>query len=182
MTLLRQLERKVIGDETDDTCGDVGDGLFAVTGDGRTQEIGTSPSEGSHRMDAAVRSPLSAEFLRRRAPGGEWAIALRPSSSFRAAWLLRRIYQERMITHAAVSHGGGVLDPVDGSTTSRAGRLVCRFGNCYGQRLGPPLGIRSIAANSKGIILFANVQWEAFRVPWMAEELAAHHRYQQRCS
>ena len=65
-----------------------GDGLFAVIGDGRTQEIANRPSEGSHRMDAAVRSPLSAGIrcagVRQAANGQP---SLRASSSFRAVWL-----------------------------------------------------------------------------------------------
>ena len=62
------------------------DGLFAVTGDGRTQEIANqSVRGGSHRMDAAVRSPLSADI---RCAGVHQAAngqpSLRASSNFRA--------------------------------------------------------------------------------------------------
>ena len=42
----RQLGRKVIRDESDDTCGDVGRWVFAVTGDGRTQELANEPIRG----------------------------------------------------------------------------------------------------------------------------------------
>jgi photosystem II stability/assembly factor-like uncharacterized protein len=57
-----------------------------------------------------------------------------------------------------LSHGGGVLDPIDGFD-SVAGRDTWFAGSAIvnGQRLGPPLGIRSVAANSNGSILFANV-------------------------
>jgi photosystem II stability/assembly factor-like uncharacterized protein len=57
-----------------------------------------------------------------------------------------------------LSHGGGVLDPIDGFD-SVAGRDAWFAGSAIvnGQRLGPPLGIRSVAANSNGSILFANV-------------------------
>jgi hypothetical protein len=57
-----------------------------------------------------------------------------------------------------LSHGGGVLDPIDGFD-SIAGRNAWFAGSAIvnGQRLGPPLGIRSVAANSNGSILFANV-------------------------
>src|SRR5260370_4764865 len=83
-----------------------------------------------------------------------------------------------------LSHGGGVLDPIDGFD-SVAGRDTWFAGSAIvnGQRLGPPLGIRSVAANSNGSILFANVHVgrnSAFN-GWR-KNLAAHHRYQQRCS
>jgi len=57
-----------------------------------------------------------------------------------------------------LSHGGGVLDPIDGFDNV-AGRDAWFAGSAIvnGQRLGPPLGIRSVAANSNGTILFANV-------------------------
>ena len=53
---------------------------------------------------------------------------------------------------------GGVLDPIDGFD-SVAGRDTWFAGSAIvnGQRVGPPLGIRSVAANSNGSILFANV-------------------------
>jgi photosystem II stability/assembly factor-like uncharacterized protein len=57
-----------------------------------------------------------------------------------------------------LSHGGGVLDPIDGFDNI-AGRDAWFAGSAIvnGQRLGPPLGIRSVAANSNGSLLFANV-------------------------
>jgi hypothetical protein len=57
-----------------------------------------------------------------------------------------------------LSDGGGVLDPIDGFDNI-AGRDGWFAGSAIvnGQRLGPPLGIRSVAANSSGSILFANV-------------------------
>ncbi|MGI8743643.1 MAG: hypothetical protein ACR2NN_13935 [Bryobacteraceae bacterium] len=62
-----------------------GDGLFAVTSDGARKRLRTSSSEGSHRMEAAVRSPLSADI---RCAGVHQAAngqpSLRASSSFRA--------------------------------------------------------------------------------------------------
>jgi photosystem II stability/assembly factor-like uncharacterized protein len=57
-----------------------------------------------------------------------------------------------------LSHGGGVLDTI-GGFDHVAGRDAWFAGSAIvnGQRLGPPLGIRSVAANSSGSILFANV-------------------------
>ena len=57
-----------------------------------------------------------------------------------------------------LGQGGNVLDPIDGFDNI-AGRETWFAGSAIvnGQRLGPPLGIRSVAANSNGSILFANV-------------------------
>jgi len=57
-----------------------------------------------------------------------------------------------------MSHGDGVLVPVDGFD-SIAGRDTWFAGSAIvnGQRVGPPLGIRSVAANANDSILFANV-------------------------
>jgi len=57
-----------------------------------------------------------------------------------------------------LSDGSAVLDPIDGFDNV-AGRDTWFAGSAIvnGQRLGPPLGIRSVAANSNGSILFANV-------------------------
>ena len=53
---------------------------------------------------------------------------------------------------------GNVLDPIDGFDNV-AGRNDWFAGSAIvnGQRVGPPLGIRSVAANSDGSVLFANV-------------------------
>jgi hypothetical protein len=57
-----------------------------------------------------------------------------------------------------LSDGSGVLDPIDGFGDVE-GRDAWFAGSAIvnGQSLGPPLGIRSVAATSNGSILFANV-------------------------
>jgi photosystem II stability/assembly factor-like uncharacterized protein len=57
-----------------------------------------------------------------------------------------------------LGHGDSVLDPIDGFDNV-AGRDTWFAGSAIvnGQRVGPPLGIRSVAANSNGSVLFANV-------------------------
>ncbi|HEX4170102.1 MAG TPA: hypothetical protein VHZ55_31940, partial [Bryobacteraceae bacterium] len=57
-----------------------------------------------------------------------------------------------------LNHGDGVLDPIEGFDNI-AERAAWFAGSAIvnGQRLGPPLGIRSVAANSNGSILFVNV-------------------------
>ncbi len=98
--------------------------------------------------------------LRRRAPGGEWATVA--TSEFELSCCMAvgdALYvgtdDARMLR---VSQGGGVLDSLDGFDNI-AGREGWFAGSAIvnGQRLGPPLGIRSVAANSNGSILFANV-------------------------
>jgi hypothetical protein len=64
---------EVIRDETGVTCGDVGNGLFAVTGDGRTQEIANQPVRGlAPDGRGAALAIVGGHSLRRRAPNGEW--------------------------------------------------------------------------------------------------------------
>jgi photosystem II stability/assembly factor-like uncharacterized protein len=57
-----------------------------------------------------------------------------------------------------LSDGRGALEPLDGFDNV-PGRDAWFAGSAIvnGQRVGPPLGIRSVAANSNGSILFANV-------------------------
>ena len=138
-----------------------GDGLFAVTGDGRTQEIANQPVRGlaSDGRGGAL-AIVGRHSLRRRAPSGEWATIATSEFELSCCMAVRDdIYvgtdDARMLR---LSHGGGVLDPIDGFDNV-AGRDAWFAGSAIvnGQRLGPPLGIRSVAANSNGSILFANV-------------------------
>jgi len=138
-----------------------GEGLFAVTGDVRTQEIVNQPVRGlapdGHGGALAI---VDQHLLRRRAPSGQWATVA--TSEFELSCCMAvgdTIYvgtdDARMLR---LSHGGGVLDPIYGFDNI-AGRDAWFAGSAIvnGQRLGPPLGIRSVAANSNGSILFANV-------------------------
>ena len=51
-----------------------GDGLFAVTGDGRTQEIANQPVRGlAPDGRGGALAIVGRHSLRRRAPSGEWA-------------------------------------------------------------------------------------------------------------
>jgi hypothetical protein len=98
--------------------------------------------------------------LRRRASSGEWTTVATSEFDLSCCMAVQdTIYvgtdDARMLR---LSRGGGVLDPIDGFD-SVAGRDAWFAGSAIvnGQRLGPPLGIRSVAANSNGSILFANV-------------------------
>ena len=137
------------------------DGLYAITGDERTQEIANQGVRGlapDGRGDALAI--VGRHSLRRRAQSGEWAIVATSEFELSCCMAVRdAIYvgtdDARMLQ---LSHAGGVLDPIDGFDNV-AGRDAWFAGSAFvnGQRLGPPLGIRSVAANSSGSILFANV-------------------------
>jgi hypothetical protein len=137
------------------------DGLFAITGDGRTQEIPNQRVRGlAPDGHGGVLAIVGKHSLQRRAPGGEWATIA--TSEFELSCCVAAgdaVYigtdDARMLQ---LSPGDAVLDLID-SFDSVAGRDSWFAGSAIinGQRVGPPLGIRSVAANSSGSILFANV-------------------------
>ncbi len=137
------------------------DGLFAVTGDGRKQEIAGTPVRGlvADGRDGAL-AIVGGHSLRRRAPNGEWATVATSEPALSCCMAVKdAIYvgtdDARLLR---LSHAGGVLEPLDGFDNV-AGREAWFAGSAIvnGKRLGPPLGIRSVAANSNGSALFANV-------------------------
>ena len=137
------------------------DGLFAVIGDGSTQEIANQPVRGlAPDGRGGALAIVGRHSLRRRAPSGEWTVVATSELELSCCMTGRdAIYvgtdDARMLR---LRHGGSVLDPIDGFDNV-AGRKAWFAGSAIvnGQRLGPPLGIRSVAANSNGSILFANV-------------------------
>jgi hypothetical protein len=137
------------------------DGLFAVTADGRTQELANQPVRGlAPDGRGGALAIVGRHALRRRAPSGEWATVATSEFELSCCMAVRgAVYvgtdDARMLR---LRHGGGVLDPIDGFDRV-AGRDTWFAGSAIvnGQRLGPPLGIRSVAANSNGSILYANV-------------------------
>jgi hypothetical protein len=138
-----------------------GDGLFAITGDKRTQEIAKQRVRGlAPDGCGGALAIVGQHSLRRRAPSGEWATVATSEFELSCCMAVRdAIYvgtdDARMLR---LSHGDGVLDPID-AFDNIAGRDAWFAGSAIinGQRLGPPLGIRSVAANSSGSVLFANV-------------------------
>ncbi len=138
-----------------------GDGLFAVSGDRRTQEIANQPVRWlAPDGRGGALAIVGGHSLRRRAPNGKWAILAMSEFDLSCCMTARdTIYvgtdDARMLR---LRHGDGVLDPIDGFDRV-AGRDTWFAGSAIvnGQRVGPPLGIRSVAANSDGSILFANV-------------------------
>jgi hypothetical protein len=138
-----------------------GDGLFAVIGDARTQEIANQSVRGlAPDGRGGALAIVGGHSLRRRAPSGEWATVATSEFELSCCMTVRDVIyvgtdDARMLR---LSHGGGVLDPIDGFDRVE-GRDAWFAGSAIvnGRRLGPPLGIRSVAANSNGSILFANV-------------------------
>jgi hypothetical protein len=137
-----------------------GDGLFAVAGDGSTQEIANQPVRGlAPDGRGGALAIVGRHSLRRRAASGEWATVA--TSEFELSCCVAAgdtIYVGTDDARVLRLSQGGVLDPMDGFDDV-AGRDTWFAGSAIvnGQRVGPPLGIRSVAANSNGSILFANV-------------------------
>jgi hypothetical protein len=138
-----------------------GDGLFAITGDERTHEIANQPVRGlAPDGRGGALAIVGRHSLCRRASSGEWATVATSDFELSCCMAVRdTIYvgtdDARMLR---LSHEGGALNPIDGFD-SVAGRDTWFAGSAIvnGQRVGPPLGIRSVAANSIGSMLFANV-------------------------
>jgi hypothetical protein len=137
------------------------EGLFVVSGDGRRQEISNEPVRGlAADGRGGALAIVGGRTLRRRGAGGEWATLA--TSEFELSCCMAvgdTIYvgtdDARMLRLAGVGGGLEAMDGFDGV----AGRETWFAGSAIvnGQRLGPPLGIRSVAANSDGSVLFANV-------------------------
>ena len=137
------------------------DGLFAVSGDEHKQEIVKQPVSGlAADGRGGALAILGGHSLGRRRPSGEWATVATSELELSCCMAVRdAIYvgteDARMLR---LSNGGDVLDLVDGFD-SVGGRDAWFAGSAIvnGQRVGPPLGVRSIAANANGSVLFANV-------------------------
>jgi hypothetical protein len=136
------------------------DGLFAVTGDRPTHEIASQSVRGlaSDGRGGAL-AIVGGHSLRRRAPSGEWTTLATSDFDLSCCLSVRdTIYVGTDDARLLRLNPGGVLHPIDsfdrvpGRDTWFAGSAIVN-----GQRVGPPLGIRSLAANSNGTILFANV-------------------------
>jgi len=136
------------------------DGLFAIGHEGHSHERANMPvkwvAPDGHGGALAIVGPNS---LSARSPDGEWTtLAL---SEFELSCCMavgETVYvgtdDARMLRLSA----SGVLEPID-AFDRVPGRDAWFAGSAVidGQRVGPPLGIRSLTANSTGSILFANV-------------------------
>jgi hypothetical protein len=136
------------------------DGLFVVRGDRHTQEMANQPVRGlapDGRGGALVVVGLHG--LRRRAASGEWVTVTDSELSLSCCVAVGDvIYVGTDDARVLRVRRDGVLEPMEGFDRV-AGRDTWFAGSAIvdGQRVGPPLGIRSIAANADGRVLFANV-------------------------
>jgi hypothetical protein len=138
-----------------------GGGLFAVTADRRTQEIADLSVRGlAPDGRGGALAIVGGNSLRMRAPSGKWATVATSESELSCCVAIRdTIYvgtdDARMLR---LRDGSNVLEPLDGFDIV-AGRDTWFAGSTIvnGQRIGPPLGIRSVTANSNRSTLFANV-------------------------
>ena len=137
-----------------------GDGLFALTGETRRQEIANQPVRGlapdGHGGALVI---VGGHVLRRRAPNGEWITVA--TSEFELACCMAAggvIYVGTEDARMLRLGKDAKLEPLE-SFDNVAGRDTWYAGSAIinGQRVGPPLGIRSVAADSAGTVLFANV-------------------------
>jgi hypothetical protein len=137
------------------------DGLFAVTGNGYRKEISNLCVRGlAPDGHGGVLAIVGGNSLRRRTPSGEWTTVATSELELSCCVAARdRVYvgtdDARMLR---LSDGSGVLEPIE-AFDSVPGRKNWFAGSAIvnGQRIGPPLGVRSLAANSSRNILFANV-------------------------
>jgi hypothetical protein len=137
-----------------------GDGLFVITGENRHHELAGQPvsalASDGHGGALAI---VSGHSLRRRVSDGQWIMIA--AAEFQLACCAPvgdLIYigtdDARVLR---VSANGNVeqlrnFDDVAGRDTWYAGSAVIN-----GQRVGPPLGIRSITATADRMVLLANV-------------------------
>jgi hypothetical protein len=137
------------------------DGLFTITPNSRTQEFPNQPVRGlapdNHGNALAI---INGHTLSKRAPNGQWTTIATSDLELSCCIAVREtIYvgtdDARILR---LNNERGTLDPID-SFNQVPGRETWFAGSAIvnGQRLGPPLGIRSLAANANGTVLFANV-------------------------
>ena len=136
------------------------DGLFVVSGEDRHHELAGQPvhalATDGHGGTLAI---VSGDSLRRRTSDGEWQTLA--TSEFQLACCAPVADVIYVGTDDArvlrVSGDGSVeqlrgFETVDGRDTWYAGSAIID-----GQRVGPPLGVRSLAATADGRVLLANV-------------------------
>lgn len=139
------------------------EGLFTVEvgGESARQEIAHTTVRGlAADGRGGALAIAGGHSLQRRAPGGEWVtLAVSECELSCCMTVGGTIYvgteDARMLR---LSGASGVLDPLE-SFDEVAGRDTWFAGSAIvnGQRLGPPLGVRSVAANADGTVLLANV-------------------------
>ncbi|MEO8255710.1 MAG: hypothetical protein ABI868_00030 [Acidobacteriota bacterium] len=135
------------------------DGLFVVSGENRDQELGTESVRAlAPDGQGGALAIVSGRSLRRRAPDGVWSTMATTEMDLACCVTVGDVIYVGTddARFLRVNADGGLeqlrgFDVVAGRETWYAGSAVIN-----GQRIGPPLGIRSITATPDGAIL-ANV-------------------------
>jgi hypothetical protein len=136
------------------------DGLFVVSGENRDQELGAQSVRAlaPDRQGGAL-AIVNGRSLRRRAPAGGWRTLATAEMDLACCLVVGDVIYVGTDDARVLRVGadGGLkplrgFDAVAGRETWYAGSAVIN-----GQRMGPPLGIRSITATPDGAVLLANV-------------------------
>lgn len=137
------------------------DGLFAVRSDALGHEFAKVSVRGlAPDGRGGALAITGSHSLSRRTPNGEWTTLATSDYELSCCVAVGDVVyvgtdDARMLR---LTNGNGTLEPIDafqhvpGSDAWFAGSAIVN-----GQRVGPPLGVRSLAASSSGSILFANV-------------------------
>jgi hypothetical protein len=136
------------------------DGLFVVSGETRDQELDTQSVRAlAPDGQGGALAIVNGRTLRRRAPDGVWSTMATTDMDLACCVAVGDvIYVGTDDAHVLRLDARGRLeqlrgfDAITGRETWYAGSAVIN-----GQRVGPPLGIRSITATPDGAVLLANV-------------------------
>lgn len=136
------------------------DGLHVVSGETRTRELGTQSIEAlAPDGRGGALAIVDGRSLRRRAPDGGWSTLATTEMDLACCVAVGDvIYLGTDDARLLRVDSDGVVEPLRGFDDV-AGRETWYAGSAVinGQRVGPPLGIRSITATPCGAVLLANV-------------------------
>jgi hypothetical protein len=137
-----------------------GDGVFVVSGETRDQELGTQSVRAlAPDGQGGALAIVDGRSLRRRAPDGVWSTIATTAIDLACCVAIGDvIYVGTDDARVLRLDADGELEPLRGFDAV-AGRETWYAGSAVinGQRMGPPLGIRSITATPDGAVLLANV-------------------------
>jgi hypothetical protein len=136
------------------------DGLFVVTDETLHQELAAQPVRGlAPDPYGGVLAIVNGTSLCRRAYDGKWSTIATSQSELACCMTVGdSIFVGTDDAHVLRVSASGKLEPL-GGFDAVAGRATWYAGSALinGQLVGPPLGIRSMAATSDGSVLLANV-------------------------
>jgi len=136
-----------------------GDGLFVVTGESRHQELATQSVRALTPDGHGGALAIVGRSLRRRAPDGAWTTIAATELDLACCVAVGEVIYAGTDDARVLRVGAdGAVEPLR-SFDDVAGRETwyAGFAIINGQRVGPPLAIRSITAAPDGAVLLANV-------------------------